>query len=195
MKHLDKKYDQLWERFRMSDAQALGVIFDQHILLLYRYGHKLTTDKTVVEDCIQEVFAELWKRRDRISPTTSIKFYLFRALRQKILRELKHHHPTLFLEDVILVSHEALEDPSLTEIQKQKLHQALSNLSPRQKEAVYLKFYNRLSNDEIAAVMEIDKRTVYNLISQALGRLQQELKPVWNTLHLIEWLILLYAFI
>lgn len=189
----EKKYDEQWELFRAGHAPALGTIYDQYVLLLYRYGHKLTSDRSVVEDSIQEVFAELWKRRERISPTTSVKFYLFRALRQKILRELKHHRPTLSLEDVIHVSHAI--DTSLPEKQAQQLRQALSHLGPRQKEAIYLKFYNRLSNDEIAAVMEIDKRTVYNLVSQALGQLKRELKVAWSALQLIGWLLLLSQFI
>ena len=186
---VEKKYDEQWELFRAGHAPALGAIYDQYILLLYRYGHKLTSNRAVVEDSIQEVFAELWKRRERISPTTSVKFYLFRALRQKILRELKYHRPTLLLEDVIHISHDI--GTSLPEEQAQKLRQALSRLGPRQKEAIYLRFYNRLSNDEIADVMEIDKRTVYNLVSQAIGQLKRDLKPALNTLQLIGWLLLL----
>ncbi len=192
----EKKYDEQWELFRAGHAQALGAIYDQYILLLYRYGHKLTSDRSIVEDSIQDVFAELWKRRDRISPTTSVKFYLFRSLRRKIFRQLKHQLPAVALEDEIRVSHEAMNaTSSLTEEQVYALQQAITHLSPRQKEAIYLKFYNRLSNDEIAEVMEIDKRTVYNLVSQALGQLKQELKPTVNVLQLIGWLTLLYHLI
>lgn len=191
--YAEGKNDPQWELFRAGEARALGDIYDQHILLLYRYGHKLTTDRTLVEDCIQDVFAELWKRRDRISPTTSVKYYLFRALRQKILRQLKHQRPTFRLEDAIHLSHEVTT--TLPEEQAQALHQALSQLAPRQKEAIYLKFYNRLSNDEIAAVMEIDKRTVYNLVSQALSQLHQDLTPAFNVLHMIGWLTLLFQFV
>lgn len=186
-----KRYDPQWELFRTGDARALGAIYDEHILTLYRYGHKLTTDRTVVEDCIQDVFAELWKRRNRISPTTSVKFYLFRALRRRIIRQLRQHPATSPLENAIHLSHEITS--SLPEEQARALHQALILLSPRQKEAVYLKFYNRLSNDEIAAVMEIDKRTVYNLVSQALSRLQRELTPAFDALQMVGWLALLLS--
>ena len=191
--YVGQGYDQQWEHFRNGDAQALGEIYDQYILLLYRYGHKLTTDRSLVEDCIQEVFAELWKRRNRISPTTSVKFYLFRALRRKILWQLKSL-PRLSAEDFTTVSHNLLATgPSLTEEQINDIHRALAHLSPRQKEAVYLKFYSRLSNDQVAEVMEIDKRTVYNLISQSLGRLQHELQSSFNIIRLIGWPILLYS--
>lgn len=187
--YVEKEYNEQWNRFRGGDARELGNIYDQHILLLYRYGNKLTTDRSTVEDSIQDVFAELWKRRENISPTTSIKFYLFRALRQKIVRQLTHQRPSLHLESTIQVAHTV--EASLTEEQIHKLQQALSHLSPRQKEAIYLKFYNRLSNDEIAAVMNIDKRTVYNVVSQALSRLKQQLKPAFNILQMLAWLTLL----
>ncbi len=180
-------HDAQWERFRSGEASALGAIYDQHVRALYSYGHKLAADRALVEDSIQDVFAELWKRRKRISPTTSVKFYLLGALRRKIVRELKKQRATLPLEKAIHVSHTVQDH--LSDEQAHALRKALAQLGPRQQEAIYLRFYNRLTNDEIAELMEIDKRTVYNLVSQALARLNERLKPVLHPL--LGWLTLL----
>ncbi len=60
------------------------MLYKSHIEILYRYGHKLTTDTQLVEDSIQDMFIELWNSRKRLSDTDSIKYYLFRILRRKI---------------------------------------------------------------------------------------------------------------
>jgi RNA polymerase sigma factor (sigma-70 family) len=180
-------HDAQWERFRAGEAAALGAIYDQHVRALYGYGHRLTPNRALVEDSIQDVFAELWKRRKRIRPTTSAKFYLLVALRRKIVRELKKQRTMLPLEEALHVSHTIQN--SLSDEQAIALREALAQLGPRQQEAIYLRFYNRLTNDEIAELMEIDKRTVYNLVSQALARLNRRLKPVMH--YLLGWLTLL----
>ena len=182
-------YDPEWDLFLSGSTSALGAIYDRHILLLYRYGHTLTTSRSLVEDSIQDVFAELWKRHHQISRTTSVKFYLFRCLRNRILYQLKQYRTSTLSEEALNISH--VVEESLDEEQVHELRQALTHLGPRQREAIYLKFYNRLNNDDIAAIMDIDKRTVYNLVSLALKRLQYELKPtLGKLLMVVGWFVL-----
>ncbi|MDF9798982.1 RNA polymerase sigma factor (sigma-70 family) [Catalinimonas alkaloidigena] len=185
----------LWKRLKRGDREAVGVIFDRYILLLYSYGHKFTSNREVVEDCIQELFAEIWEKRTRLSDTNAIKFYLFKGLRRRILRCIKQaqhweinegaeHHITFSQEDKII-------SQQLREEQIRQLNDALHSLTRRQKEALYLKFYNRFTYDEIAEMMTLNKRTVYNLISQAISNLQKELKPSQDILFPFCWPILL----
>jgi RNA polymerase sigma factor (sigma-70 family) len=185
----------LWKRLKRGDREAVSIIFDQYILLLYSYGHKFTSNREVVEDCIQDLFAEIWEKHARLGDTDTIKFYLFKSLRRRILRCIKQaqqwevhdkvdHDITFSQEDKII-------SQQLREEQIRRLNEALSRLTRRQKEALYLKFYNRFSYDEIAEVMSLNKRTVYNLISQAIHSLQKELKPSQDVLYPLWWPVLL----
>lgn len=190
----------LWNQLRYGDPHALEIIFDLHIRLLYSYGHKFTGNRSLVEDCIQDLFAEIWEKRARLSETNSIRFYLFKSLRRKIIRNLqKSHHNTNDLEEVSehsAMSHEhVLILQQFSEEQLQLLQDALQKLAKRQKEAIFLKFYNQLTYDQIAEVMDLNKRTVYNLISLALDTLQKELASSQKMFLEPMWLPLIFAFI
>jgi DNA-directed RNA polymerase specialized sigma24 family protein len=50
-------------------------------------------------------------------------------------------------------------------------------LSPRQKEVIYLRFYRKLSNEEIAEVMVLSLPSVYNIVSKALSVLEKHITP------------------
>src|SRR5262245_24498141 len=76
----------LWTAFRMGDEKALVSIFDRFTKLLYNYGYKIVREEDVVKDAIQDLFIELWKNRETLGDTTSIKFYLFKSLRRKLIR-------------------------------------------------------------------------------------------------------------
>lgn len=53
--------------------------------MLYRYGFQYTKDKALIKDAIQDLFVELRQKRKRLSHTTSIKLYLYKSIRRKIL--------------------------------------------------------------------------------------------------------------
>nr|WKN37330.1 sigma-70 family RNA polymerase sigma factor [Tunicatimonas sp. TK19036] len=196
---------QLWQRMKQGDEQALSLIFDDHIRLLYSYGHKFTANREVVEDCIQDLFAEIWEKRARLSDTDAIRFYLFKGLRRRILRCLEKEPleaslkvPTweVYAESDNLITfsqEDKIVSQQRAEEQTQYLDAAFRSLTRRQKEAIYLKFYNRFSYQEIAEVMSLNKRTVYNLISQAISVLQEKLKPARSVLFSLWWLILSYV--
>jgi RNA polymerase sigma-70 factor (ECF subfamily) len=63
-------------------------------------------------------------------------------------------------------------------IKKRALKNAVKRLSDRQREVVYLKFYEGFTNDEIAGVMEIKKQSVYNLIFESLRKLEEYLNYI-----------------
>jgi RNA polymerase sigma factor (sigma-70 family) len=64
----------------------------------------------------------------------------------------------------------------LSEDQFKSLSAALNKLSSRQREAIYLKFYQKLSSQEIADTLQIDINSLYNLISKAIEALRQAIQ-------------------
>jgi len=150
---------------------------------MLNYGLKVYGEPEIVKDCIHDVFLNLWKRRDGLRPLENVKAYLFTALRMRILewhrqnkarddRQQKYvqedQGSLLNIEQVII---QVEGDEELA----QRLKEAVSNLTERQREAVYLKFFSGFSNDEIADIMQVNKQSVYNTISRALKRLEEYL--------------------
>ena len=79
---LDDK--ELWLNFRYGRKDAFECIYLRYVRDLFNFGMKLKADRPLVKDCIQELFVEIWNRRDYLSNTDNIKFYLFKALKLKL---------------------------------------------------------------------------------------------------------------
>ena len=69
---------QLWLSFRGGDHNAYNLLVRKHANLLFSYGCKFSRDEDFIKDCIQDVFFELWNRREKISHAASVKAYLFK---------------------------------------------------------------------------------------------------------------------
>jgi RNA polymerase sigma factor (sigma-70 family) len=130
---------------------------------------------------MQDLFVDLWKKRENLSDTTSIHFYLLKSLRRRIVKVLEKD-----LKSIISTRTEISPDNYIDfscefvwieretdNQQKSKLQSALNQLSPRQKEAVYLKFYEQMTYESIAAVMGITVESAYALIGKAISVLRQ----------------------
>src|ERR1044072_6476462 len=76
----------LWNSFRGGDEQALATIFDRYIKRLHNYGLKILNDRDLVKAAVQDLFIELWKNHSNLGETNSIKFYLYKSLRRKLIR-------------------------------------------------------------------------------------------------------------
>lgn len=186
----------LWESFRKGDRDAFAHLFRAYYQPLFRYGSKFTTDEKLLEDCIQELFIELWQSNNR-TEVLSVKSYLLKSLKYKILKTYRKKTGRLSLEDGgdhFVWSHENfLIAEQEDEEKKRYLLRALEKLSNRQKEIIYLKFYQNLSYEEVSEIMNINYQVARNLLYQAIKSLKSLLAGVMIffifplTLHLFPY--------
>ncbi|WEK33712.1 MAG: sigma-70 family RNA polymerase sigma factor [Candidatus Pseudobacter hemicellulosilyticus] len=167
-----------WEGFVQGNQQALGSLFRLYYPDLFRYGHKIVPEPAVLEDCIQELFIELWQQKNP-APELSVKAYLLRAMKYKLLKILRKKNNTLLQENietqgVFEISHEDfLISGQENAEQSRRVIQAFSQLSNRQQEIVYLRFYQGLGYEEISAIMNINYQVARNLLHQAIKALKK----------------------
>jgi RNA polymerase sigma factor (sigma-70 family) len=153
----------LWERFKKGDETAFSKIFHSNYSVLYNYGMKLSGDEDLTKDCIQELYITLWKNRDNLGNAVSIRFYLLKSIRRKMIRMIVFSIESLIIRDEFQKS------------QQEYFFKLLNSLSKRQKEAIYLKFYQNLSYDEISQVMDVNYQSVRNYIHQAISTLRSKI--------------------
>lgn len=168
----------LWTALKDGERYALDEIYNRHIKILYSYGAKITSDHGLVEDSIQEVFITIWEKRKKIKSTTSIKFYLFKSLKRRILRNLKNYHKHGCQYDFSQegFSRYLVSEPgnsTLDEYTLKKIKKTLDKLTSRQQEVIYLRFYGRIDFPETAAIMGLTVKATYKLFARAIKRLQQ----------------------
>jgi RNA polymerase sigma factor (sigma-70 family) len=184
--------ESLWERFCKGDQQALNTIYHAHIDDLYHYGMHFCRDAERVKDCLQDLFQCLWLDREHLSnDVKNIRYYLISSLRRRLLRSLEktRRNYTEELGDtfdfkLIPPREEIIIQDEIYQQQVKQLQEGIAMLSRRQREAIYLRFYQNLSYDEIAKLMMMKVESVYNVISKAVGLLK-------NMFTLFLWMIAL----
>ena len=193
----------LWNRFRQHDEQAFDELANRRYRLLFNYATKFTKDTELIKDCIQDLFLELWYRRTRLTDTSYVTVYLICALRNNLLRKLRLNNRLDDSAD-ITVSCEAFTDNLTVETllisdesmsqKEREIRNAINRLPARQQEVIFLKFYEGLSNDEIAKVMEIERQTVSNFIYRAISQLKNDLPSFSNVIPQIILIFFLKFF-
>lgn len=157
-------------------------MYKDHYNSLYFFALKSTQSHAIASDCIQNLFLNLWNSRKNLSSVTVIKPYLFKALRRDLSRvprlSMSRTHtggsiPELESAPVFSPEDLLVEDESRQYLQSQLL-QALNTLPGRQREAIYLKYYEDLSYKEIASIMGVNYQSVVNLLFKAMASLKKE---------------------
>ena len=164
-------------------------LYQRHFQDLGRYGYRLTPNRALVEDAIQDVFVDLWRRKEYLSEVEHVKFYLFRALRHQLSRNIRHdvfensEDIDQFLDYLVTLSSEQQSiDHEVQQNRTQAIQKALGQLSNRQREAVHLRFYQGLTLDESAELMGITKQVVKNLLSKSYAILRLTIKAALSLL-------------
>jgi RNA polymerase sigma factor (sigma-70 family) len=180
----------LWQAFKEGDREAFTQLYNYHIEDLLTYGYRVTSDRQLIRDSVHDLFLYLWRTRDNLSDTDSIKFYLYRSLRNRIVRNIeKNNHVAIDFADLFgnIIGELSFEDDLINNEQlneqQQRLKQAIQQLPKRQQEIIQLRYYHDFSFDEIAEMMHINNQSVRNLLHRAITELRQHF-----TLLLLFWL-------
>lgn len=168
-----------WKALKHGDQCAFEYLYQKYVDLLYDYGCRITCEQELVADCIHELFADIWQKRLQFDEIKSTKYYLLVALKRRIIRAItsrkEFNFSTDYFFDAILYSDQQPHDRQISEEKIQVLKDAFTKLSSKQKEAVYLRFYNQLSIEEIADIMEIQVKAVYKLLYRAFDTLRKHI--------------------
>jgi len=181
---------QLWDELRAGKKSALKVIYDQEFQYLYNYGRKIFQRSELVEDCIHDLFVEIWQRHDTLGGTDSIRRYLATSLRRKIITVIKKDSKSQSVDsfdaipfDVELAIDEVIIAQELSDEQAEQLKRAFEKLTPKQKEILYLKFYQGLDYEQIAEVLSMKYQSLRNAVSRAIKNLRGDMIMVLLALN------------
>lgn len=160
-KHLPDEA-KIWKDFKNGSIKDFEWIYDKYFSILYGYGCHIYSDKALVKDCIQNLFVYLWKNKENLTEVRSIKYYLYKCIRRSIINELEKEHRRQF-EDIsdeydfeVSFSHETqLISTQMVKEKKDRLMKSFEALTKRQKEAIFLRFYENMEYQEIASIMSL----------------------------------------
>lgn len=183
----------LWLALRRGEEAALAELYRRYGRVLLQYGYRVTPDAALIQDGIQDLFIDLWRGRAGLSEVDSVKFYLFRALRNRLNRNRRHEHPEAFVR--LDETYEPLPETDAPEnsweaqevalAQRQHVQACLDRLSRRQREAINLRYFHDFSHDQIAELMGVNYQSVANLLHAAIKSLRQHFRLAFSVLLLL----------
>jgi RNA polymerase sigma factor (sigma-70 family) len=183
---------ELWCLFREGRAAAVSVLFRRHYRELYGYGVKISRNQSLTKDCLQEMFGELWDKHETLSPVSHVRAYLLKILRRKIFHHLQQTARQSAREGESLPEFEVVLSPETLLVQEQlsdetlaRLNAALQKLTPRQREVIYLRFFDALSCEAISEIIPLRYQSVVNLIHESIKKLREHMHLVYKLLLLL----------
>ena len=174
--------DVLFQEMKNGNREAYAQIYQLYFTNLYEYGLRLASEKDLVMDSIHDLFVKIWTKRNDLGVVENLKAYLLVSLRRILNNKLQSGKKTrsvnpeddLFFE--LRFSTESQYFKKLEETdRRQRLLQAMDQLSSRQKEMIYLRYFEELGYDEIASVMDITIKGAYKLSARSLESLRDML--------------------
>ena len=167
-------------------------LFRRYYPSLIFYATRLVGEEEA-EDVVQDVFVELWKRKDHIEIGDQIQAFLYRALNVLkhrsveegycvAMEEINQRRAEFYQPDNNEVIRR-IEDKEL----RKEIHDAINELPDKCKEVFKLSYLHDMKNKEIADILGVSLRTVEAHMYKALKYLRGRLDPLWTILFLFLW--------
>ena len=175
---------EIWRQFKAGSELALVHIYNQFYTSLYNYASQFTKDRNLIKDTIHDLFIELIQKREKLSNTTSIKYYLFRSVKNNLIAKLKRNSKINFQADLLngydfSLSYSVEQVMVSAQINKEnadKINQTLKELSRKQREIIYYYFFEGLTLKEIMGLMNFtNPKSAQNLLYKSIKVIRSKL--------------------
>jgi len=181
---MDQKINdnKLWEDFKKGEKYALPNIFYLYVNQLFRYGKKFSSDDELVKDTIQDLFFDLIRTRANLGTTDHIYFYLTKAFRHRLFRNLRKlsNLPKIVDEselqaEIVYSVEEALISREELTHREQMIQQGLKKISPKQREILFYRFTCDFEYSQICEIMSLKYDSARKQVFRAIKALKDKL--------------------
>lgn len=169
---------QLFSKIIRDDENAFSELFHRYYVALCAFAFRYLGDHSLTEELVQELFVRIWEKRKQLKIETSVKSYLFRAVKNELINRQNHEkveqkYRKLFQQE----ENELRAEQVLPEIDlMRKIEASVEALPPKRKEIFKLSREKGLSYREISEQLDISVKTVEAQMGQALKQLREDLK-------------------
>ncbi|HBL74912.1 MAG: hypothetical protein A2W90_06925 [Bacteroidetes bacterium GWF2_42_66] len=173
-------YQNIWRKFIEGDEEALSSIYFEFFDMLLNFGMKYSSDRFLVEDCIQNLFVGLLKNRQKQKSVANIRFYLLKALRNQMAYEQRNLKKLLPVEEpgetnfrISYSVENSLIANETDEMRSRFLKMIMEGLTARQKEALFLKFNCGFDYSQISELMQISVESARTMVYRTLKSIKE----------------------
>lgn len=167
---------EIWDLVQEKDETAFSDLYYSYVDKLYSYGLSLGYSPLDVEDAIHDLFVKIYLNRGKYTYVTNVKAYLFISLKNTLLNKLPQKEIIEFDTEKHESEEEGLEDLWIGQEQESERNQlvkrCLDQLTPRQQEVVYSRYFKSMSFKEIAEELNINIQSAKNIAQSAVKRMK-----------------------
>src|SRR6266487_1511796 len=164
---------------------ALERLYHRYSRRCYALAYRMTADKMVAEELVQDTFFAVWQSATSYSPQASpVHGWLFSIIYHRTVDFLRSVRCSSALQQVSWQEVEAYERFFLSDVwgqawssvQKAELHTCLMQLPAEQREVIELAYFGGLTHYEIAQFCHMPIGTVKSRIRLGMSHLRRELE-------------------
>lgn len=172
--------ENLWDQLRSGNQKAIEDLYRFNYQVLYSYAFKICRDKELSKDCIQELFVQLWEKRNQLNEVSRVRSYLLQSVWHSLIKKIKNENKLISLDenahyniDVVFSRELILIDKQSKKDKTRLLNMALKKLSSREREIIFMQYYEGLTIDEIQQITELKYQSIKNLTYRAMKSLRE----------------------
>ena len=161
------------------DRTTYELLFKKHYNPVCNYCNDIISDPELSQDIVQSVFVNLWKKKDEIEVKYEWSTYLYRAVKNRAIDEIRKQQTALKVKEAVkqttVPNFNPEESPESSYEIKEKILKATRVLKPKCRNIFIMSKFEGLTYEEIAQHLKISKRAVEENIARALRLLRKEM--------------------
>jgi RNA polymerase sigma-70 factor (ECF subfamily) len=170
------------DAIHLGDRQAFEALYLERYTTLRTFALRYLPSPAAAEDVIHDVFLAIWRGRERWSPQRSIDAYLFAAIRNRALKQVRHQRVQQSHYAQTVVGETTPSTDAQTNLERAEQHQnvqrVLASLPERHATALVLRWHRGLTYPEIAQILGVSPQAARTLVL----RVQETLKRLLSDL-------------
>ena len=180
---------ELYAKIKEGDETAFNKSFDSYYNQLCYFADKLLADFDLSKSIVQQVFVDLWLKREKLNVHYSLKSYLYNSVRNAAINSLRHKK----VESKYLSNHEQNDYPVFRDLMEEaelndRINQAINELPERCRQVFTLCRFEGMKYAEIADELNISIKTVEMQMGIALKKLRHKLSD-YQMVNLMVFLL------
>lgn len=172
-------YDKTLVEQAKTDAAAFGRLYDQYVERIFRYAYRQTLDEAMAQDVTAVTFEKALRHIQRYEwQGKSVLAWLYRIARNEAISQQRKRK---WLAPWRVFGHteaRSTETAVSHRLRHQEIQQALASLSAKDREIIHLRYFEELSGEQVAEVLDCSTNNVYVRLHRALKKLQEELEAM-----------------
>lgn len=171
-----------WKKFlnNEDDSDSFANLYNYYVNDLLSYGISLGFDEENCRDAVHDVFYKLHVDKNKLTRVKNVSSYLFKSFRNRLfnIHNRKSKTSNIDDEDIPFITEINVLDTLINREDTEKLKRIVTNLlnelTPRQREAIYLRYMQEMDYEDIAELLKMDSNSARRLVHRGMKALREK---------------------